>query len=378
MLADHGADVIKIESRAKPDGIRLSPPFAGGRAGINRSGYFADRNTSKRSCAINLKTPQGREVARRLIARSDVVANSFTPGVMDRFGLGWEDARTLNPAVVYLSMSMQGMTGPDRDFLGYGMTISALVGLHGMTAEPGRVPVGTGTNYPDHIPNPTHAAFAVLAALRHARRTGRGQIIDMAQTEATIAMLGVPMLEYSVNGRDQQPVGNRHARYAPHGVYRCDGDDRWVAIAVASDAQFQALLDVLGLAGDRWRGMDESGRRRHAGPLDEYISTATRTRGHIDLALALQRAGVPAAPVHDARGVVQDPQLRNRRHWIRLNHAEMGSTLYNAPPFRMSGTPVELTMQAPMLGEHTVEVCRDVLQMPQDEIDRLISDGVLA
>nr|MDP9459069.1 CoA transferase [Actinomycetota bacterium] len=247
MLADHGADVIKIESRAKIDGIRLSAPFKDGVKGVNRSGYFADRNTSKRSITIDLKTAEGQALARRIVAASHVVANNFTPGTMAKFGLGYEQVEEINPAAVYLAMSMSGDSGPERDFLGYGLTIGALVGIHHLSGLPGREPAGTGTNYPDHIPNPCHSAFAVLAALRHARRTGRGQYLDIAQTEPTIAVLGPAFLDATVNGREPQPLGNQHLRCAPHGVYPCAGDDRWIAIAVTDDAQWAAVRQVFGL-----------------------------------------------------------------------------------------------------------------------------------
>lgn len=380
LLADQGADVIKIESRARVDGIRLSGPFAGGKPGVNRSGYFADRNTSKRSCTINMKTPEGQRLARELVARSDVVANSFTPGVMDRFGLGWEDVQRLNPRAVYLAMSMQGDGGPERDYLGYGLTISALVGLHGLSGLPDRLPVGTGTNYPDHIPNPCHAAFAVLAALRHVRRTGEGQYIDLAQTEATISTLGPALLEYTVNGRDRERQGNRHDRHSPHGVYPCRGDDRWVAIAATSDDEYRSVLSVLGIDPARLSpSLSASERLASADRIDLVLADATAHREQMELALELQRAGVPAAPVHDAAGVVDgDAQLAARGHWVRLDHPEMGETLYNAPPFRFSVTSEPLTVPAPMLGQHTVEICRDILGLSDAEIARLQEAEVLA
>jgi benzylsuccinate CoA-transferase BbsF subunit len=380
LLADQGADVIKIESRARVDGIRLSGPFAGGKPGVNRSGYFADRNTSKRSCTINMKTEEGRALARELVARSDVVANSFTPGVMDRFGLGWEDVQRINPRVVYLAMSMQGDGGPERDYLGYGLTISALVGLHGLSGLPDRLPVGTGTNYPDHIPNPCHAAFAVLAALRHVRRTGVGQYIDLAQTEATISTLGPALLDYTVNGRDRERQGNRHDRHSPHGVYPCRGDDRWVAIAATSDDEYRTVLSVLGIEPERLSpSLSASERLASADRIDLVLADATTHRDQTELALELQRAGVPAAPVHDAAGVVDgDAQLAARGHWVRLDHPEMGETLYNAPPFRFSVTSEPLTVPAPMLGQHTVEICRDILGLSDTEIARLQEAEVLA
>lgn len=380
ILADHGADVIKIESRAKVDGIRLSPPFAGGESGVNRSGYFADRNTGKRSITIDMRTPRGQQVARKLVAVSDVVSNNFTPGVMGKFGLSYEDVREINPAAIFLAMSMQGSGGPDRDFVGYGSTISALVGLHHLSGIPGKLPVGTGTNYPDHIPNPGHAAFAVLAALRHTRRTGRGQYIDLAQTEATIAVLGPAILEYTVNGRDREPKGNQHDRFAPHGVYPCKGVDRWIAIAVKDDAGWRALVDVLGIADDDLESAwgKERTRQLAADELDTLVASYTLGHDAWQLSERLQAAGVPAGPVQDAADVVDwDPQLRARGHWLRLPHGVMGESIYNAPPFRLSRTPSEPDRAAPLLGEHTREVCEEVLGIPPSEIEELIESGVL-
>ncbi len=380
LLADQGADVIKIESRARVDGIRLSAPFAGGKMGVNASGYFADRNTSKRSCTINMKTERGQEIARALVKDCDVVTNSFTPGVMDRFGLGWDDVHEMNPKAVYLAMSMQGDGGPERHYMGYGLTISALVGLHALSGIPGRLPVGTGTNYPDHIPNPCHAAFAVLAALRHARRTGRGQFIDLAQTEATISVLGPSMLYQQVAGRDPDPIGNGHDLYAPHGVYPCKGEDRWIAIAVRSDTEFAALADVVELDSELVGSLGSvDARRRSAERLDEAIGRSTRNLDAHELTARLQAVGVPAAPVQDAKGVVdEDPQLAERGHWVRLDHAEMGETLYNAPPFRFSRTDGEIRIPAPLIGEHTMDVCTELLGMDPGAVENLIEEGVLA
>jgi len=381
MLADHGADVIKIESNAKVDGIRLSAPFKDGVKGVNRSGYFADRNTSKRSITIDLRTAAGRGLARRIVAASDIVANNFTPGTMAKFGLGYDDVREFNPRAVYLAMSMSGDSGPERDYLGYGLTIGALVGIHHLSGLPEREPAGTGTNYPDHIPNPCHSAFAVLAALRHARRTGRGQYLDIAQTEPTIAVLGSAFLEATVNGRDPQPLGNAHLRYAPHGVYRCAGEDRWIALAVTDDRQWPALRDVLGLPEEscpaEWAA--EAARHRDREVLDGLIAAATAARDAGELFTRLQAAGVPAGVVQDAADVVErDPHLRARGHWVRLEHPEMGETLYNAPPFQLTGTPATLTRPAPMLGQHTHEICREVLGLDDAEIARLQAEGVLA
>lgn len=376
LLADHGADVIKVESRAKPDGIRLSPPFKDGISGVNRSGYFADRNTSKRSLALNLKTDDGQRLARRLVAESDIVANNFTPGVMDRLGLGWSDVQRINPRVIYLAMSMQGSTGPARDHLGYGLTIGSLVGLQHLTGLPEREPVGTGTNYPDHIPNPAHGAFAVLAALRHRRRTGEGQYIDLAQTEPTIAVLGEAVLDSSTNGRSPGRSGNSHPRYAPHGVYGCAGDDDWIAIAVTNEAQWQHLVEVLGLDAPReWK--DASARKADERSLDVAVAEQVAAWDVQQLAAKLRAVGVPAGKVNSSQDVVEDSQLSARGHWVRLDHPEMGPTLYSAPAFRLSRTPGGLRRPAPCLGEHTDEICRTILGLDDDEIARLQDRKVL-
>ena len=388
ILADAGADVIKVESEASLDGLRLAPPFADGVRGVNRSGYFADRNSSKRSITINLKTAAGRDLARRLVAVSDVVANNFTPGVMERFGLGWPEITEINPQVIYLAMSMQGDDGPARNYLGYGITIGALTGFQYLTGLPGRIPIGTNTNYPDHIPNPAHAAFAVLAALRHRRRTGQGQYIDLAQTESTIAAIGPAIIEAAQSagragagdaGTASDPAGNAHRWRAPHGVYQCSGPDRWLAVSVHDDQQWGALCTALRLdpatLRPGWETM--AGRHRDRARIDDLIAAAVRDRDVHEVAEALLAAGVPSAPVQDAADVVADPQLAWRGHWVRPPHTEMGESLYNMPPYRLSATPVTIRSAAPRLGEHTREVCRDLLGLVDAEIDELQADGVL-
>lgn len=376
-LADQGADVIKVESIHKLDGLRLTPPFADGESGVNRSGYFADRNTNKRSLCLNMAMQEARDIARRLVAQSDIVSNSFTPGVMDKFGLSYEAVREINPRAIYLSMSMHGQDGPESSYLGYGMMIGALTGLHHLSGFPGRLPLGTGTNYPDHVPNPGHAAFALLAALRHQRRTGVGQYIDIAQTEPMVALLGTQILEYTANGHDPQPLGNADLSACPQGVYPCLGEDRWLTVTVENDVQWAALVRVLDLAPQHgWETV--AGRRVAAEAIDAAIAAATRRRDAVELMRTLQAAGVPAGVVNDVVDVVdRDPQLAHRRHWVRLPHPEMGQTLYNAPPFRFSAMSVEYRRGAPLLGEHTAEVCREILGMSNEEITRLTDEGVL-
>jgi benzylsuccinate CoA-transferase BbsF subunit len=380
IFADYGANVIKVESGERLDALRKSPPYKDGIEGVNRSGYFTDRNSSKRSLTLNLKTEEGRALGRQLIAESDVVANNFSPGVMEKFGLGYDDVRLFKPDIVYLSMSMQGQSGPEAEYLGYGLTMGALTGLQNASGYPYREPTGTGTNYPDHIPNPTHAAFALLAALRHRRRTGQGQQIDLAQVEPTICLLGASMVAYTANKDVGERCGNQHLASAPCGVYPCEGSDRWIAIVVTDNAQWLALCQVLGddaLARDpRWH--DAPGRWQHRQPLEGRLRLLSREFDRDDLMHKLQAAGVSAGAVNDALDVLHhDAQLQHRAHWVRHAHPEMGLTTYSAVPFRLSRTPGGPQAPAPLLGQHTDDICANVLGLDQEAIAGLRERGAL-
>jgi benzylsuccinate CoA-transferase BbsF subunit len=378
-LADHGADVIKIESRTRVDPIRSMAPFQHGVKGIERSGYFANRNSSKRSICLDLKDSRGRELALRLIAVSDVVVNNFSPGTMDRLGLGYGAARVVRPDVVYLEMPMMGMAGPSRDCRGYGLTIAAAGGLLGLTGYVSGQPVGTGTNYPDHVPNPLHGAVAVLAALRKRRRTGQGEYIELAQLESTINAIG-PAIVAAAAGEDVGPVGNDDPVATPHGVYPTTGTDSWCAIAVFGDEQWAALCAVLD--GVAWTAYPDlataAGRRRRAPLLNRLIAEATRAWDPCRLASKLAEVGVAAAPVQHADDLLHaDEQLRARGHWITLDHPVMGPAIYDGSPYRLSATPGRLRSPAPILGADTRTVCMDLLDVPEQTYDELEQQGVV-
>lgn len=380
LLSDFGADVIKIESSERLDTLRVSRPFKDGREGLNRSGYFADRNSSKRSITLNMKHPSGQALARELIAMSDVVANNFTPGTMEKFGLGYEAVQKIRPDIVYLAMSMQGASGPEHKYLGYGLTIGALTGLQYLSGEPNREPAGTGTNYPDHIPNPCHAAFATLAALHWRAKTGCGQFIDVAQTEPTVALLGPSVLDYTANGRNVTRTGNDRAHAYPHGVLPCAGPDSWMAVSVSSPAHWEALTRVLNAP--QWMSApalrDLDARRARRDEIDPVLAELSRDRDAEELMTALQAQAVPAGVVRTAKDIVEDdPQLRHRGHWVKLDHPEMGRSVYNAPPFRVSGVDQTPLSAAPLLGEHTDEVLRSLLGLADERIAELRADGAL-
>jgi benzylsuccinate CoA-transferase BbsF subunit len=352
-------------------------PFRDGEPGINRSGYFANRNSSKRSVIIDLKDQSGRDVALRLIAASDVVASNFTPGTLDRLGLGYEAARLVRPDIVYLEMPMQGAEGPHSGFRGYGLTIAAAGGFLELSGYPDRPPVGTGTNYPDHVPNPLHATVAVLAALHQRSRGAGGRLIELAQLESTINAIG-PAVVAAAAGIDVDRAGNDDVVACPHGVFPCAGDDRWCAIAVETDTQWLGLvaaLDAPALRDPRWTR--NARRRSEQDALEAALSAVTREHEAEELARRLAEAGVPAYPVLDAAGVLHDEQLRDRGHWVTLDHPEMGPSVYDGIPYRLSQTPGRLQSAAPLLGADTRDVCVELLGMTPDEYDTLARDGVV-
>jgi benzylsuccinate CoA-transferase BbsF subunit len=388
-LALHGAEVIKIESRARPDNLRVAPPVRPGTSGLDASGYFASRNASKKSFALNMSHPAAVSVARRLARASSVVTSNFRPGVMERWGLSYQELSAGQPDLIYLTMPMQGATGPHSRYAGFGSTIAALSGLVAPSGLPGRVPVGTGTHYPDHVPNPGHALVALLAALVHRNRTGRGGRIELSQFESTTGLLGPAVLRYSVTGNQPSARGNRVPWAAPHGVYPCLGDDTWIAISAGTEAQWAALSGVLArsepggdgepgedLAADpRFAGLDS--RREHEDALDGMVAARTARWGRWELMGRLQAAGVPASVVETTGDVFDDPVLAARRYWRVLEHPVMGPVRNASAPHLWNGQPVSPASPAPLLGQHTEEISTDLLGLSADEYRQLVADGVL-
>jgi benzylsuccinate CoA-transferase BbsF subunit len=382
VLADHGADVIRVESGRRMDRLRILPPFRDGDRmdSVNRSGYFADRNCNKRAITVDLKKPEGLDLVLRMLAVSDVMASNFAPGTMAKLGLGYDAVRAVRPDIVYLEMGMQGADGPDAKVVGYGQTVSALTGLHHLSGLPGDTPVGTGTNYPDHVAAPAHAAFAVLAALRHRRRTGQGQRIDVAQTETMVGLLGPAVLDFTVNGRTQMPQGNRAEYAAPQGVYPAAGDDRWVALSALDDGHWSAICAVLGtdLLDDPLFATFADRQLEHDA-LDAEIGRRTADLEPFALVDQLQAAGVPAGVMETYQDLLEtDEQLRHRGHFAVLDHPEMGPSAYNAPPFSLSGlTEPVMRTPAPLFGQHTREVLGELLDIDDAGFDQLVADEVL-
>jgi benzylsuccinate CoA-transferase BbsF subunit len=380
VFSDLGAQVLKVESANRPDPVRNGPPYVGGVKGLNRSGYFASRNTGKHSISIDLKTVRGRELVRELATESDVIANNFGPSVMEKLNLGYDAIREINPGIVYIGMPMYGEKGPLAPMLGVGMTIAAVSGMTDLTGYHEGPPVGPGTHFPDHAVNPYHGAFAVLAALRYRRLTGRGMKIDLAQVESTMNSVGTAFVEWAASGAPPPRVGNRSREHAPHNIFRCKGDDAWCAVAVLTDLQWSSLCKVIerpDLLNDRSL---ESFRGRTAcvDKVEAAVSDWTVKHTPTQAMQLLQQAGIPAGAVQSARDLLEaDAQLAARGYWQRLDHPEMGRTRFTSPPYLVDGERVELK-RPPLLGEHTDSVLESVLGYTGDRIAQLRSEGVLA
>jgi benzylsuccinate CoA-transferase BbsF subunit len=326
-----------------------------------------------------MKHPKALDVALRLVAISDIVTENYTPGTLEKWGLTYQKLQEVKPDIILVREPMQGSDGPHAKFGGFGAVISPLAGLSHLTGSPDRVPVGLGTNYTDYVINPGHTIIATLAALRYRNRTGKGQLVEVAQVESAVCVVGTAILDYTSNDRVQNRQGNRLPYAAPHGAYRCQGDDRWCVIAVFSDDQWRALCQAIG--DPQWcheeRFATLQARKQNEDELDRLIEGWTSTRTAEEVMETLQAAGVAAGVVQNARDVLEnDPHLKERGYYVYLDHPDAGRTAYDGPGFRLSKTPGRLR-PAPMLGEHTEFVCKEVLQMDDEEIAQLVMEGVL-
>jgi crotonobetainyl-CoA:carnitine CoA-transferase CaiB-like acyl-CoA transferase len=390
IMALYGATVVRVESESHVDGLRGVGPFPQGKTGYNVSGYFNNYNVNKQSITIDLNTEKGRDLAMRLIAWSNVFLTNMTPRIIERWGLTYEKLRAVRPDIIAAYQPMQGLDGPHRDFLGFGAVLTPITGFNHLTGFPERPPSGLGTNYPDYVVNPGHTLIAILAALRHRKRTGRGQRVELSQLESSAAVLAPAIMDYTVNGRSQTRAGNRLPHAAPHGAFPCQtikvkgpfgeqDEQRWCVIACFNDDQWSRLRGVI--AAD-WARDDRfathASRKQHEDELEQRLGEWTAERSPEDVMAQLQAAGVPAAAVQNARDLLDaDEHLRARQYYVYLDHPEAGHNAYDGPGFRLSKTPAQFRTPAPCLGEHTHQVCKEILGLSDDEIADLLVEQVL-
>jgi len=387
LLAAFGAQVIRIEDPVRQgrwDILRGTAPFVDERRGIDLGGAFNNHNTEKLGITLNLREPRGRELLERLVRISDVVAENFAAGVLERLGFGYERLRELRPDVVYVSNSGFGATGPYRSFKTWGPIVQAISGLTFTSGLPDHEPAGWGFSYMDHTGG-SYMAMAILMALYHRARTGEGQWVDMACTEAGATLNGPAMLDWTVNHRPTRRPGSPHSNrnewpaMAPHGIYQARGDDAWVAIACRDDADWQALARAVDRPFARAARFAElAGRLAAQDELDLEIAGWTRERAASAAARALLEAGVPAAAVaRPEERIEHDPSTSAWGLWPEVEHGAIGRVRVDGLPVHLSRTDWSIARGAPCLGEHNAHVFGDLLGLTPGEIDALRADGVI-
>ncbi len=370
LLADLGADVIKVESEYRLDPIRyigVQPP---GEMSWNTNGQFNDCNANKRAMTLNLNTPEGIAAVRRLAATADVITSNYTPHRLERWGLGYEAIRAINPAVIMANMAVMGIRGPHDGWRSYGNGIVAMCGLGHLTGFEGREPIGIGTLHTDFTV-PYFAATQIMAALLHRERTGQGQYLELSQYEASVHLLDTELLNYLNGGSEPGRNGNRSPRMAPHGVFPSAGEDRWIAIACRDDADWQKLCDVTGLRGPATL----AGRLGEIDRIEAELSGWTRTRENWEAAAILQAAGVPASAVEDL-GELMGRDTAMNRDYREVALPSGVTAIVQEEPLLWDGERLPIR-RAPMWGEHTAEILSGELGLSDEEIAELAAKNVL-
>lgn len=374
LLGFMGAEILKVESRQRLDLARRGFYQT---ATPDASADFNDLNLNKQSLCLDLTKPEGIALAKRLIEHCDVVVENFRPGVMQRLGLDYATLSAINPGLIMASTSANGSTGPESAYAGYAGIFNALSG------------VGHLTGYADGPPTEMRIsmdlrvgatlAFAVLAALFAKRRTGKGQYIDLSAREAIACLIGHTSLHHTMNGQSPHRQGNQDETLAPHGCYPCQGEDRWVTIAVGSEPEWQALCNATGHP--EWlhdpRFADPYSRVRHAQTLDQHLAAWTQQYTPAQVTERLQQAGIAAFPSMDSAMLANSEHLQARGSFITVNHPNLGQQTVLGPPWRSCGVPCHPDRPAPLLGEHTEAVLCGLLGLDETEIKRLAADGVL-
>ena len=390
MLATMGAEVIRVEwhDQRALDLLRgVQPKAPGGKAdSLNRSGLFNNINPGKYGITLNMSLPQGRELFKRLIAKASVLCENYSPGQMDRWELGYDTLRKINPGLIYLQISGMGKSGTYNDYLSVGPTAQALSGLTHMSGLPEPMPpAGWGYSYLNHSTG-YYGAVHVMMALLNRRRTGRGCYIDLSQTEVGLMMSGTATLEAQLTGKPTERYGNRmhSADWAPHGAYPCRGSDEWITIAVQTDEQWQAFVAEIG--SPDWardaRFQTAAGRKANEDDLDRLMAEFTSSEDRYDLMHRLQKRSVPAGVVQKADDrYLRDPQLKERGAFVPLPHSEIGTWPIEDFPAKFQNMLVEVGglpgRAAPCMGEDNDAVYREVLGLTPEEIAQLREDWII-
>ena len=384
-LAAFGAEVIRVEdpvNQGRWDILRGTRPHVGEARGVEAGGGFNNHNVGKLGVTLNLRTDRGKELLAELIAVSDVVTENFAAGVLDRWGFPYERIRELRDDIIYVSNCGFGHRGPYAPYRTWGPIVQAMSGLTFSSGLPDLPPAGWGFSYMDHHGG-NFMVFAILAALIHRQRTGEGQWVDIACLESAASMLGPAVLDFTVNGvptrRPGSPSSNRSQspRMAPHGIYPCVGDDRWVAIACRDDGDWKALRELVGEPVEgSLASLDE--RLAHEDALDAFVGRWTSVREDREVAAQLQALGIPAAPVqHPADRIDHDPNTLEWGLWPAVEHPVLGRVRVDGVPVHLSETDWVIDRAAPTLGQHNDDVYTRVLGLSAADVDELRGEGII-
>ena len=369
-----GAEVIKIESSVQLDAARR-PPYA--QEDPDGSPVFNSVNLNKMSLRLNLKEPVALDLAHRLVSISDAVVENMRPGVMDRLGLGYQRLKELNPSIVMASISGAGNTGPESAYPGYAPAFNAISGLGHLTGHPDGPPAELHDSIDARVG--ATAAFAVLAALFHRLKTGQGQFIDISSREANTVFGAEALMEYAMNGRVTSRQGNQEPGMAPHGCYRCVGEDAWVTIAVGNETEWQSLCKATG--NHQWasdpRFADGYLRYKNRDVLDQFLEIWTQDHMPHQAAELLQAAGVAAAPSMSILGLDEDAHLEARGAWQEVQHPVLGPQKVPSAPWKLGGTPAAIHSAGPLLGEHSHQVLEGLLGVPGEEVNEWVAAGIV-
>jgi len=382
-LSHYGATTVRVETATRPDPVRLFAPFAptnkeGEPVGLERSAFFSITHTAPEyGISLNFKQPEAIDIFKKLVAWADIVGEGFPTGVMDKLGLDYEGLKQVNPEIIMLRTCGYGHTGPMADQPGFGSILTAVTMMDTIVGWPDRAPVPPSTYYTDQL-SPMYGSLAIMAALDYRRRTGKGQYIDHAQIEAGLNYVTPLILDYQANQRELALKGNKCDHAAPHGIYKCQGDDRWVAIAVMTDEEWQSFGKAIG--SPDWtkdpRFATTTGRMENSDELDRLVEAWTVNFTPEQVQKTLQEAGVGAGLVANACDLDKDPQLNHYNFYRELDHPYMGKLRYYHPdPIKLSAAEPDIRRPV-LVGEHTDYVCEEILGMSRDEIDRMRQKGV--
>jgi crotonobetainyl-CoA:carnitine CoA-transferase CaiB-like acyl-CoA transferase len=398
LLADWGAEVIRVENinhftyltrgfpgirptkemvRANPTWITAYPDWDPGERPWNRFPIFQAHARNKLSCTMDIRRPKGRELFLKLVEKSDIFIENNPPETIEKLGITYESLKEVKPDIIMISMPGYGSTGPYRNFRALGVNLDDAGGHTWLRRYRDSDPSTASTILFSDATAGAHAAFAALAALRFRNRTGRGQFIDLAQVETLMPYLSEAIMDYTMNQRVQDTYGNRHPFMAPHGCYRCKGEDRWVVICVGSDDEWEALCKVLGkpdLSKDE-RFSDAISRYRNQDMIDQIIEDWTKDKDPYQVMFTLQNAGIAAGAVLDDRDALNDPHLNERGFFQELTHPDTGTHLYPGIMWKMSKTPNAIRTPPCCLGEHNEYVYKKILGISDEEYHELEKEG---